>query len=206
MRSWLPLLICLIMSGCFGFAYPSITETPSVAIAEKDVRAFRKTSGMTRYGGLIAGAIAIGDDVEEIPIVEATVGPQKEAYFAYAYVLFPFAGAESRSLRVVLYRPGYETVELPARAWWRSVGAKQVEQVQWKAAIDLAAQERAIDAVAVGSLHRHVGNRKVLQFAAQEYARLAESPLAAAPEAKKTREKLLAAARECEELAAKRTE
>jgi hypothetical protein len=201
----MPLLCCPFLAGCFGFAYPSITETPSVTIAERDVRAFRKTSGRTFYGALIAGAIDIYDDVEEIPLIEATVAPQTQTYFAYDYVLFPFGGSEWRSLRVVLYRPGYEAVELPARAWLRSIGRKQLEQVQWKPAIDLDAQTRAIDAVVLRSWNWYVGNGKVLQFAAQEYARLAESPLAGAPEAKEAREKLLAAARECEELAAQRS-
>jgi hypothetical protein len=207
MRAWLPLLLCPLFSGCFGFAYPSITETPSTAIAEKDVRAFRKTSGRTFYGALIAGAIGISDEVEEIPILEATVAPQTQTYFAYGFIIFPLFGvSESRSLRVVLYRPGYEAVELPARAWWRSIGAKHLEDVQWKPAVDLEAQMHAVDAVVLRSWKDYVGNPKVLKFAAQEYARLAQSPLAAASQMREIRDKLLAAARECEELAAKRTE
>jgi hypothetical protein len=202
MRAWLPLLLCPLLSGCFGLAFPSITETPLIAVPEDNVHAFRVTSECTAGGPLITGPISFWAKIEEIPIDDAKVAPQKQAYLAYSYFLFPFMGYRERNLQVLLYRPGFETVVLSSQAWWRFLGASEAEQVEWKPAPDLAAQVWAIKSVVDPGGPKDYVSKAVLQFAAREYKRLAHSPLA---ETVEVRDKLLAAARECEELAAKRT-
>src|SRR5262249_12000959 len=117
MRAWLPLLCCPLLSGCFGFAYPSVSETPAVAVIEPDVRAFRVVSECTVSGPCITGPIQFSRQVEEVPGAWPVVQSQQDAYLAYHYLLFPVLnGSRSRSLQVLLYRPGYETIEIPARS------------------------------------------------------------------------------------------
>ena len=86
--------------------------------------------------------------------------------------------------------------------WWHLSGSSVPEQVAWKEARDLPAQKAAVDRVASRKLPRFL-SKEVLHFAAQEYARLADSPLAAAPAMAATRQELLVLAKECDELAGK---
>jgi hypothetical protein len=104
-------------------------------------------------------------------------------------------------MHVLLYRPGFETVDIPARAWWQSLGWSQPQPVAWKEAPDLPAQEEALNNVVQPRFDPpRKGSKAVLQFAAQEYARLADSPFALALSMSDTRERLLAKAREYEKL------
>jgi hypothetical protein len=73
--------------------------------------------------------------------------------------------------------------------------------VVWKEAPDLAAQEKAPETLVPQHPLAQCRNRKVLDFAAQEYARLAGSPLALTPEMAETRGRLLTKAKEYEALA-----
>jgi hypothetical protein len=202
MRAWLPLLVCPVLSGCFGFAYPSISETPSVTIKDDNVRAFRVLSEWTLSGPCITGPIRIWQTVQEIPVLKATVERQQDSYLAYYYMIFPVLnGARSRTLEVLLYRPGYETVEIPSRSLLEAFGETKRGPVVWKEAVGLEAQEQALERV----VSRNPGpwlSQEGLRFAAQEYARLADSPLVSGPGREKARERLLAKARECEALAA----
>jgi hypothetical protein len=170
-----------------------------VAVGEPDVRAFLVTSRWHGGGCVIAGWVEISNDVQEVPVASAMVSPQRDAYFAYHYLLFPFGGSCSHSMTVLLYRPGYETVEVSPRSWWQSLGGDRPVSVTWKEAPNLAAQEEALTKIVPD--HRGPSFRPaVAKFAAREYARLADSPLAIAPE---THERLLARARELEQLAEK---
>jgi hypothetical protein len=206
MRAWLPLLCCPFLSGCFGFAYPSVSETPAVTVRENDVRAFRLISDWTMSGPWMTGPIQNCHSIEELPITQETVEGQQDSYFAYYYLIFPVLnGSRTRTVEVLLYRPGYETVEIPAQSrLWAWFAPKRVQAV-WKPAPDLAAQEKALERIVCGYWHHSMG-KATWQFAAQEYTRLAQSPLAAGPEMQKTRERLLAKARECEESARKQAE
>jgi hypothetical protein len=201
MRCWLGWLVCLFASGCLAFGYPSVSRTPAVAVDEPDVHAFRITSGRGFYGCLIAGCIQLDHEIETLPVVGATVKPQADCHFAYTCLLFLYAASYGREVKVVLYRPGYEAVEIPSRARWRWLDGRPVH-VAWKEAPDLASQEKALAAV-IGENVEVYGKMspEVLRFAAQEHARLAHSPLAAGPEMRAKREKLRAAARHFEELA-----
>jgi len=201
---WRPAFLVLpFVSGCLAFGYPTLWETPALSVPDEDVRAFRVESQYTRGGCLIAGWINCWHHVEEIPVVAARVGAQNDAYFSYYYLLFPFTGNTSRSMRVLLYRPGHETVEIPERPWWRFPGLARPEPVVWKEAPDLAAQEKALETVVVRQTlcWKHCHNKKLLEFAAQECARLADSPLAHTSEMAETRGRLLTKAKEYDALA-----
>ncbi|HZT83082.1 MAG TPA: hypothetical protein VFA26_22835 [Gemmataceae bacterium] len=202
MRLWPAFLTCPLLAGCLGFGYPDLSRTPPVAVPTDGVRAFRVVSAMTMSGPIMTGPIQCNGWVEEIPIVNGTVRPQHDACFSYYYLIFPFNGSRSRGLKVVLYRPGYEIVEVPARPWWQQPGGV-TEKVAWKEAPDLPAQKAAVDRIIAG-FQLAVPSKEVLQFAAQEYARLADSPLAAVPEMAATREELRKLARECLDRAEKR--
>ena len=201
MRAWLPLLLCPVVSGCFGFAYPSFSETPAVNVKEDNVRAFRVLSERTLSGPFMTGPVVIWQSVQEIPVLKATVERQQDSYLAYYYMIFPVLnGSRSRTLKVLLYRPGYETVEIPPRSLLQAFGETKRAPVVWKEAVGLEAQEQALERVI--SQNPGLGlNQEGLQFAAQEYARLADSPLVSGPGREKERERLRAKARECEELA-----
>ncbi len=144
MRTGVPLLICPFLAGCLAFGYPAISATPEIALPDTDVHAFRVCSEVTMSGPWMTGPIAFGSSVDDIPVVEATVSPQRDAYFAYYYLLLPIAsGSHTRDLEVLLYRPGYETVAIPARPWWQAPGSQRLEKIAWKEAPDLLAQKTA---------------------------------------------------------------
>jgi hypothetical protein len=202
MRSWLPLLLCPVVSGCYGFAYPSFSETPAVNVKEDNVRAFRVLSECTLSGPCLTGPFEISHTVQEIPVLKATVERQQDSYLAYCYMLFPVLnGSRSRALEVLLYRPGYETVEIPSRSLLQAFGETKRAPVVWKEAVGLEAQEQALERIVTRTPKYWLG-QEGLRFAAQEYARLADSPLVSGPGKEKERERLRAKARECEELAA----
>jgi hypothetical protein len=203
---WVALLVFPCFSGCLAVGYPATCQTPAIEVNFPDTRAFRVTSDL-RQSGSWNGSPSITGRVEEIPIVaEPNAGirvpEQKDSYFAYSYRLFPFAeGCHDHSLRVLLYRPGYETVAVDERGW-SLMGTSQPISVVWREAKDLAAQERALErVVARRPISWSVFEPGVLRFVAQEYTRLANGPLAAGPEKQKTRERLLARAQECEKAA-----
>ncbi len=201
MRSWLPLLLCPFAAGCFGFAYPSVSETPAIIVRENDVRAFRLISDWTMSGPWMTGPIENCHSVEELPITEDTVEAQKDSYLYYYYLALPFAnGSRTRTVEVLLYRPGYETVEIAAQSGLWSLFAPKRIGVIWKPAPDLAAQEKALERIISGYWKDSLG-KATWQFAAQEYTRLAQSELAAGPRMEKTRERLLKMARDCEDRA-----
>ena len=136
MRSSVPLLVCPFLAGCLAFGYPAISATPEIALPDTDVHAFRVCSDVTMSGPWMTGPIAFGRSVDEIPVMEAAVSPQRDAYFAYYYLLLPIAsGSHTRDLEVLLYRPGFETVAIPARPWWQGPGNQRLEKIAWKKAL-----------------------------------------------------------------------
>ena len=197
----LPALTCLLLSGCLGFGYPSVSGTPAVAVPTDEVRAFRVVSEDWMSGPWMTGPITVAHSVEEIPVKNRVVASQQNAYFAYYYLVFPVAnGSHSRAIEVLLYRPGYELAEIPARPWWKTCGTDVPEKVVWKEASDLQTQKGAVDRIAF-RFERQTFNKDVLSFASQEYGRLADCPLAALPDARTTRDELRRLARECHQKA-----
>src|SRR5262245_12831263 len=155
-------LVLPFVSGCLAFGYPSLSETPTLSVPEEDVRAIRVDTQLRRGGCVITGSIEFCHSVEEIPVAAAEVGAQTDAYFSYYSPLFLSTGTTSRSMRVLLYRPGFETVTIPERPWWRFPGLTRPEAVAWKEAPDLAAQEKALETVVVRPTlcWKHCQNKK----------------------------------------------
>jgi hypothetical protein len=152
-------------------------------------------------GPWMTGPITVADSVEEIPVKNCLVAPQHNAYFAYYYLVFPILnGSHSRTIKVLLYRLGYELVEIPARTWWKTSDSDVPERVAWKEAPNLQAQKAAVDGIALGSRSKR-GNKDVLQFAAKEYGRLANSPMAALPDSATLRNELQGLAHEYDQRA-----
>jgi hypothetical protein len=147
MTRGLALLICPFLSGCLGYGYPSFCQTPGAAIDDPGVRAFRVTNECKRRGCIIAGSVMFAHQVEPIGIVDSRVEAQTNNSFVSYYLLFPFEGHSSRTVKVLLYRPGYETVEIPERPWWTFLGKNQPERVVWKEACDLSSQVKALEMV-----------------------------------------------------------
>src|SRR5690242_17494757 len=124
-------LVLPLLPGCLAFGYPSVSRTPPLAVPEPDARAFLATSEFTRGGCVIAGSVQLSRSVREIPVRAAAVPSQWDSYFSYYYLLFPFTGCNAHSARVLLYRPGYETVEVRPRPWWQCLDGRPVG-VTWK--------------------------------------------------------------------------
>jgi hypothetical protein len=203
MGRWTTLLVLPFASGCMGFGYPSVSQTPRVNVPDANVRAFRDEGQITFTGPIMTGPVYASGSVKEIPVVAAKVEPQTYAYFPYYYLIFPFQGSTSGDMSVLLYRPGFQTVEVPARPWWRFPGWTEPERVVWKEASDLAAQMEALEKVLPKNFDREENflDKNVREFAAREYARLAADPRALAPGMEKTRERLLDKADEYAKLA-----
>jgi hypothetical protein len=190
MRTWSGWLIFPFLSGCMALGYPSISRTPPVAVDAPDVHAFLVTSKSDTGGGVISGWVQHGREVRELPVAEATVRPQWDTHFTYYYLFFPMSGSSSRSQQVLLYRPGYETVELSSQAWWECLGAGKPVRVAWKPARDARAQEKAL--AKVFGPRSSVLDDNSRQFAAVEYARLGRRPPTEMPDAAPNQEHLLA--------------
>ncbi len=194
---WYICVACPLLAGCFGYVYPDISRTPAVAVPAADVHAFRAVSEFETSGPGSSRTVQVGKTLNEIPVVNGTVGPERGAYLSYHCLLFPiFCGSNFRTLNILLYRPGYEVVEIPADRLWCTGGLDAPEAVAWKEAPDLTAQRNAVDRlVSLGSSGS--SSQDVLRFAAAEYARLADSPMATAA----MRGELLRQAADCREWA-----
>jgi len=227
MRVWALLIVFPFASGCIAYVYPSVGQTPPMSAPEAGVRAFRVVTRDTVGGALFVNHVESQCEVEEIPVSSSEVGTQRDARYSYYYVLLTAFESSEGSLRVLLYRPGFQTVEIPEQPWWRFPGRAEPERVAWTAASDLAAEEQSLEAVASPKgrrslfggadagreaeekdplrrrLHRFK-ERPVLAFAAREYARLAADPRALAPGMEATHQRLLAKADEYAKLAAEK--
>jgi hypothetical protein len=190
-----PILVMLpFLSGCFAYGYPSVCRTPPLSVPEENVRAFRVVTEVEASGPVLTGPIMFATDVVEIPVMSARVESQKESYFAYYYLLFPFTGDRARNMSVLLYRPGYQTVAVEERPWWQFANLSEPEKVVWKEAPSLEDQEEALKKVVGHDLSPKRRNRKVLELAVQEYTRLAEMARCNAPGMAEQRTRLLAEA------------
>jgi hypothetical protein len=190
MRTWSVCLIFPFLSGCLALGYPSVTRTPPVAVDAPDVHAFLVTTDSDSGGGVISGWLQHGRGVRELPVAEATVKPQWDTHFSYYYLFFPFSGSSSRNREVLLYRPGYELVDLPSQAWWECLGSGKPVRVTWKPARDVKAQEKAL-AKLTGGAGSSLDDR-TREFVVAENARLGLRPPGEMPEAKPDPEHLMA--------------
>jgi hypothetical protein len=187
MRNALLIAVCPFLSGCIAFAYPSVRQTPEIVVPEPDVRAFRYTSDFGFFGAIIAGAVQVGDKVEEVPITNATIDAHRDNYCRYCFMAYPiFATHHTRNETIRLYRRGYEVAEIESRHWLLESFRTQPIAVTWRKAETLEAQEKAIDDLTPGF---GGWTPSFAVFLAEEYSHLSESPLADAQAQKRLRAK-----------------
>jgi hypothetical protein len=191
-------LAFLLTAGCvpFGYAYPSLSATPSVEVGKRDeeVRVFRVDVADVR------GCIEFdGPDryvFRPVPVSDrGRVPAQLQVAVDYGWIwnciALIFNQHTAHSVRVRVYRPGFQTVEVKP---WQTEG-----KVAWVAAPDAVSREQAVDdlisAVATDrrALHSYkgeiplpnsaffrslapgsscAGHREALLFAAAEYESL----------------------------------
>lgn len=216
MRRWFTVLALLPQcAGCLYYAYPTVSHTPELAVENRDgnVHAFRVDIDRTERN---TAASTVQYSLAKIPIDGRGVIPSQLEVAPASGVLNPLGLLESvdghersqYTMVIRLYKPGSRTVEV--KAWEKS------RAVQWSPAPSLADQEKAIDdLIAVpGSTESpdqvtwwqlkdekapgfglqpgtiSPEQRRAIQFASSEYARLAHSPLASAPNLQPARERL----------------
>jgi hypothetical protein len=197
MRVGLLFLVCPLLSGCLAFAYPSVSKTPAIRIAEPNVQAFRVVSGFTQSGPWLTGPIEMYKTVEKLSATDSLIAPQSDAYCPYYYLAFPVAeGCHQQSLTVLLYRRGYEPLSFPAATfWWIS---DQPVRPEWNKAENLQGLEAALKKITPSRHNQSPGGEEVRQFLAQEYDWLAHSELASGPDKEKDRRRLLEKVKEQE--------
>lgn len=184
-------LLCALQAGCIPYAYPNLMHVPAVRLdpTPDPVHAFRvevrgqSSDDGTRTDDYCLSRIA-SDNAGRLPA-------QSDTSFEYGYyalgVAANFPVHQGKTLRVRLYRPGYNLVELRAG---------EDAKVAWMPATDLGGREHAIDDLLGEPIydtfalpHRERGrmttlpaslppgsrssaHRDVLLFAADEYERL----------------------------------
>ena len=181
MRRVYPLTVILLvipfMGGCvFPYcAYPTLDYIPSVKLESpsSDVHAIR----IDIYKPTADLSVFDGPIYERLSKIEATstdeIPAQLKPSFSHGLVVIGiavnFLTHTSHSVAIRLYRPGYEVVEV--KTWER------VNRVVWKVALDLEAQEKAVDTLLpFGCLElgsKSPAHRDALFFGAAEYERLA---------------------------------
>jgi hypothetical protein len=165
-------------------------------VDEPDVQAFRVVSDEKQWGPCITGPIQISRTIEKLPAARQ-IASQSDSYFDYCYMAFPIAeGGHWRSLDILLYRRGYETVSIPAVSWLRLSASEA--RPKWKKAETLAGLEKAIEDIAPYSSSVSSANAEVRHFLAQEYLWLAQSAWTAGTDKKEDRRRLLNKAKEYE--------
>jgi hypothetical protein len=218
---------CPCLTGCLREWYsPSVLVIPAVAFIpnKEEVRAFSVDVKVD-----LSTMFCERDNYElsEIKGVEQNF-PQMKLAVDHSYTTFESAQRTEYTLKLRLYRPGYETVEIDS---W-----ELTKNVSWKPAKDVAAQEAAVDAlvstwganslagrglyrsklskddlnvpptdakVFEGLVHGSISkaHRHALLFAAGEYERV--GGLAITPEQQSIKERVAAKAAKLRELAAK---
>jgi hypothetical protein len=191
MARWFLLLTCPFLPGCLAFGYPSVTYTPAVSNLEEDVHAFKATWGDGGMSLIMTGGEWLEDSIDELPLCRGTLESQRQSYFAYFVGGIPVSFSKHLGWSVLLYRPGYEVIEVSSRWWGRHVLEPRIDKLAWKPATDLDAQVKALQELCPEP-GRRIASERVRQFVAHEYERLAASPLATTPD---QREALLARAR-----------
>jgi hypothetical protein len=228
---WLAILFTACAAGCLGgYAYPQLSYVPPLQLQEPcgGIHAFR------------VEVVQVMDDIYHAedkcvlrPIPLSSTGEiagQANVSLEAAWgvlMLIPTEWTHHcwHTMRVRLYRPGFQTVEIEP---WQAV-----DRICWKAAADWQAQEKAVDEL-IASCHfdccmvpvlvvpaspperllgspptlwlSHLargssseGQRQSLRFAAEEYERIAV--LAASAECSAGHTQLLSSARLLRELA-----
>jgi hypothetical protein len=202
---YLPFLL-LPVSGCVPFVYPTTSLTPLVSPGEDvgEVYAFRVDTAKTRFFGHHLG---IDSDEHTLTPISASndlgVFPQGWIGLAWGgfYGIGSWAGgwANTHTVSVRLYRPGYELVEVHSwdffpRVVWKETATPEDAMRE----LDRLLETRRIGAA--GEKSNAAPGREVLLWAAREYERLAHKKCANPP-GPALFEELQAKARKCRELA-----
>jgi hypothetical protein len=204
-------------TGCVAFAYPTVQHVPDLAVPNPDgsVHAFRVDIDTTTSPNSVKTQYTL----LRIPIDARGLIPSQLELAPATGVYNPFGVpgvAEERNnytMLVRVYRPGYRTIEV--QAWDKSrelmwlpaadlaaqemavddlLGLPGPTKQQWwttttawnpQAGVPTSAYNQSLQPGFASSLHR-----QALQFAANEYARLANSPAANAPTMQSVRERL----------------
>lgn len=190
MQRVLLLAVCLAcvpsLSGCvIPYAYPKLDFTRSLQLAASptEVHVFRVDVAQAKSG---SPAIYGWEQLTEVPVQDSgRVSPQIKSSLPHGVYLFMGAlnydFGTSSALVLRAYRPGFELLEVKSM--------ERTDQLAWIPAAELAAQERALDALfplAEGAEFQaskrvvHPGSisaahREALHFGAAEYERLATS-------------------------------
>jgi len=171
------LLVLPFLQGCLALGYPSMTYTPEVSLPEPEVHAFKSTWGKGGIWIAMTGGYWLESSIEELPIHDGHLASQGQSYFAYFVGGFPVSFSEARFWSLLLYRPGYEIIEVPSRWRGRELFESPIDKLAWKPAPDLDSQVKALEKLCPEFGLPKPGDN-VRQFVAQEYRRLATSPLA----------------------------
>jgi hypothetical protein len=137
-------LIFSCLPGCLAFGYPRVTYTPQVASLPSDVHAFKSTLSFGGKSIVMTGGESISGTIEEIPIVDGRLDSLDHSYFSYFIGGIPVAFFKEHDWKIILYRPGYEIIEIPSRWYVRKFFASQIDQLAWKPAKSIEAQLAAL--------------------------------------------------------------
>ncbi len=166
------LLFLPFLPGCVAFGYPSVTYTPKLNIAEPDVRVFKSTTSTGGMNIVMTGGGWRGGRIEEIPIDHGSVETQSDAYFAYLVGGFPVCFSEFRHFAILLYRPGYEIIEIPSQWWGLMLLHGECARFDWKPAASTQVQVETLEKLCPPN-DSNLPTESVRRFVAGEYERIA---------------------------------
>jgi hypothetical protein len=151
------------VGGCkIPYAYPKLEHTPSVKLdsAPGEVHAFR----VDRSRSIVDAGATVSESLREVPIrdaneIQAETKPSATYGIAVVGFALNYLIQRDHTVEVRLHRPGFESVVI--RPW------EHVDQVQWKPAVDFAAQEQALDGLL--SLGRDSERERARQLTSVSY-------------------------------------
>jgi hypothetical protein len=184
MRRFLRLTLCLLclpcLNGCLCYVYPQLDYTPSLSLDPQwnDVLVFRAETTTENVLGFLAlyepcynegNFEHLSEHLVEVQRTDTNRVPAQIQPSVSTGLLIPFVVVNlfchtSHSMKLLLYRPGFDLVEIPA---WEEAG-----HIVWKPAADLDAQEKTLDWLAWHITRDISGQREALLLAV-EYERLA---------------------------------
>jgi hypothetical protein len=174
-------LVIPFLPGCLAYGYPLLTYTPAVSNLPLEIRAFKASCEMAGTSIVMTGGERVACKLEEIPVTHGHLDAQHEAHFDYSVGGFPVRFFESHEWRIILYRPGYEIIEIPNRWSGGKLIQPALAELEWKPAPNFDSQLKALEAL---YLHHPWGplDEPLRQFFIQEFERLAASSLVASEE------------------------
>jgi hypothetical protein len=164
-------LIFPFLPGCLAFGYPSTTYTPTVASLPSDVHVFKSTFSTGGKSIIMTGGERVSWTIEEIPISDGQLDSLHHAYFAYFIGGFPVSYSEHQDWKLMLYRPGFEIIEVPSRWFGRSLVGPTLDKLDWIPAKDIGSQLAILKTICPDNLYS-TASPEVRQIVDQERERL----------------------------------